>query len=157
MQRIFEWMQEQNPLLKRQMSKARRISPWKGTFVTRLPRVRLFDEGIFRIGDAAGLINPVMGGGNSIAINSAVLLAELLSAHKADRVPIARVARQYRYVWGKNFYWRIKLSWIFGAAAHRRLLAEPFIRLFQSSRGSLNKVFDYFHQSVNAQPSMTEI
>jgi flavin-dependent dehydrogenase len=56
------------------------IAGWRGTPPLTRQRDRLADEGFFRIGDAAGYVEPFTGEGMSWAMNSALALGPLLHA-----------------------------------------------------------------------------
>jgi len=54
------------------------IEGWRGTPLLTRRRDRLADEGFFRIGDAAGYVEPFTGEGMSWAMNSALALGPLI-------------------------------------------------------------------------------
>ncbi len=82
------------------------------------------DEGIFRIGNAAGEAHPILGEGMSMALQSAALLCSLLlGAGPAAPVPSgvrqAQLQRQYIAAWRKAFAPRLRLAASFAHLAMR--------------------------------------
>lgn len=84
--------------------------------------------GVFVIGNAAGEAHPIIGEGMSMAIQSAVLLADLLSpciGQRNDAVFLHALQRQYNSAWRKHFALRIHLAAVFAHVAMRpRLLRK---------------------------------
>lgn len=145
MQRIYIKMKQENPVLNRQLKSSRQVTHWKATSVFKPVEYRFFKDGMFFVGDAVGVINPVMGGGNSMALNSALLLAGLMAQYNPQDFPAAVVAAAYENFWKKHYLARYRLSWWLGDAAHNRHLSDLGVRLFQCSHALLNKVFEHSH------------
>lgn len=84
--------------------------------------------GLFVIGNAAGEAHPIIGEGMSMAIQSAVLLADLLSPcidQRNDAVFLHALQGQYNSAWRKHFASRIHLAAVFAHVAMRpRLLSK---------------------------------
>jgi len=93
------------------------------------PGIRLrADDGLFRVGNAAGEAHPIVGEGISMAVQSAWLLCcELLRAralhglYAADDVAWQRIAaRRYAYEWRRQFVPRLRLASAFAHACMHR-------------------------------------
>jgi flavin-dependent dehydrogenase len=89
------------------------------------PGVRLgTNDGIFRIGNAAGEAHPIIGEGLSMALQSAALLcSHLLGDRRAVQVPAADaqadIQRRYAAAWRREFAPRMRLAAAFAHAAMR--------------------------------------
>lgn len=110
------------------LDKASRQGPWLGAGPI-APGIRLSaDDGLFRIGNAAGEAHPIIGEGISMAVQSAWLLCVQLRGGEA---PLDRgtpgeasqrlVARHYALEWRRQFVPRIRLASAFAHAnMHQR-------------------------------------
>ncbi|MDP2369469.1 NAD(P)/FAD-dependent oxidoreductase [Rhodoferax sp.] len=107
------------------------------------PGIRLgAEDGVFRIGNAAGEAHPIIGEGMSMALQSAWLLCEhLLSPALRQESPAsawqARVARRYALDWRRHFQPRLRLASVFAHAAMRPMLAAPLLTMAQYWPGML--------------------
>ncbi len=94
------------------------------------------DDGIFRIGNAAGEAHPIIGEGMSMALQSAWLLCAQLLADDRQK-NLSDVARQrelgriYAAQWRQAFAPRLRLAALFAHVAMRPLLAKPMLALVQ--------------------------
>jgi flavin-dependent dehydrogenase len=101
------------------------------------PGVRLdADDGIFRVGNAAGEAHPILGEGMSMALQSAALLcSHLLGNRGPSAVPDAatQVELQRAYVasWRRQFAPRLRLAAVFAHLAMRPHSAAALMRLLQ--------------------------
>jgi len=115
---------------------ATRQGPWLASGPLR-PGVRLGrrrgegDDGVFRIGNAAGEAHPIVGEGISMALQSAFVLAALIgparatlvaaaSAHEAQR----RALDAYEAIWRRRFTRRLRVAAAFAHVAMRPALAR---------------------------------
>lgn len=149
MQKIYLKLKNENPLLRKQLKLSRQVTPWKGVFFSRSPQFRFYNDSMFVVGDAVGQINPVVGGGNSIAISSAFLLSQIMKGYTPASMPVYEVAKDYEKIWKKHFFNRIRVSWIWGRLAHNKMLSNCAIKIFQFSNTVLTKVFNHTHQVVD--------
>lgn len=76
--------QNANPSLKSQLSAARRTGPWQTCQAEPDQDPVFYRDGRFHIGDALSMVNPVIGGGIPIAMQSGVILADLLASKTAS-------------------------------------------------------------------------
>jgi flavin-dependent dehydrogenase len=89
------------------------------------PGVRLrADDGIFRVGNAAGEAHPILGEGMSMALQSAALLSTLMlrdpAALRAGNAKAQRhLGQQYAAQWQHHFVPRLRLAAAFAHAAMR--------------------------------------
>jgi len=154
MQNIYLKMKEENPRLGKQLKSSRQVTHWKVTSIVKPSGFQFSHDGMFCVGDSVGVINPVMGGGNSMAINSAVLLTELMAQFSPGDLPEQVIARKYERLWRKLYAARYQMSWLLGDAAHNRHLADAGIRLFKFSNILLNKIFEHGHSVKPLNPSL---
>jgi flavin-dependent dehydrogenase len=104
-------------------------------------RVRA-DDGLFRIGNAAGEAHPILGEGISMALQSAWLLCtHLLEPGRPGRAAAPAlqrdVARRYATEWRRRFAPRLRLAAAFAHVAMRPRLAAPLISLAEHWPGLL--------------------
>jgi flavin-dependent dehydrogenase len=100
------------------------------------------DDGIFRIGNAAGEAHPILGEGMSMALQSAALLGSvLLGPSGTASVPVGRdqagLQQRYAAAWRKAFLPRQRLAAVFAHLAMRRRSAQALIKLVQVWPGLL--------------------
>ena len=103
------------------------------------PGVRIdADDGVFRVGNAAGEAHPIVGEGVSMALQSAFVLAALIAAQRAALTsPAAAAAAQrsaraaYARAWRRNFARRLAIAAAFAHVAMRpgaAAAAWPLVR-----------------------------
>jgi len=91
--------------------------------------------GIFAIGNAAGEAHPIVAEGIGMAIQSAWLLCERLTAHgdaalAADAShALAAIGREYEHSWRRNFVTRIRAAALFAQLAVRPATASQVVTL----------------------------
>ena len=114
---------------------ATRQGPWLASGPLR-PGVRLGrrgegDDGVFRIGNAAGEAHPIVGEGISMALQSAFVLAALIGPARATLVGAtsAREAQRraldaYEAIWRRRFTRRLRVAAAFAHIAMRPALAR---------------------------------
>ncbi|RZS93837.1 NAD(P)/FAD-dependent oxidoreductase [Aquimarina brevivitae] len=85
-----------------------------------------YENNIFMIGDAAGLIHPLCGNGMAMAIESSRLLATLIVSNKQDLIANrSKIAKAYEKSWNANFKRRLR----FGRVLQYILLNETLQQL----------------------------
>ena len=115
---------------------ATREGPWLASGPLR-PGVRLGrrrgdgDDGVFRIGNAAGEAHPIVGEGISMALQSAFVLAALIGPARAALVGAAtadeaqrRALAAYEAIWRRRFTRRLRVAAAFAHVAMRPALAR---------------------------------
>ncbi|MCE9526275.1 MAG: FAD-dependent monooxygenase [Planctomycetales bacterium] len=118
---------ESCPALRPVLESATLAGPWLSAGPIRPGIRRCYADGVFIVGNAAGEAHPVVAEGISMAMQSAWLLAESLSATSDERT----VARNYTRAWRRSFAPRIRAA---AAIAHwamqPRLVAAtlPFLQ-----------------------------
>ncbi|WP_151633144.1 NAD(P)/FAD-dependent oxidoreductase [Noviherbaspirillum aerium] len=88
----------------------------------------------FLVGNAAGETHPIIGEGMSMAIQSAILLADMLGPHRrhaADAQWQAALQIEYARAWRRHFAGRIRLAAVFAHAAMRPALCGGVLPLLQ--------------------------
>jgi 2-polyprenyl-6-methoxyphenol hydroxylase-like FAD-dependent oxidoreductase len=117
---------------------AERDGPWLASGPLR-PGVRLGqNDGVFRVGNAAGEAHPIVGEGISMALQSAFVLAALIGRDRARLVDgetraIAqrRALATYEALWRRRFARRLRVAAVFAHVAMRPALARaawPIVR-----------------------------
>jgi len=141
---VEAWLQRECGGVRRALQGAVRELPWL-TSGPLDPGLHLeADDGIFRIGNAAGEAHPILGEGMSMALQSAVLLASvLLGRCGAAAVPDATVQvglqRRYAVAWRKAFAPRLRLAALFAHLAMRPRSAEVLMKLVRIWPGLLTQ------------------
>jgi flavin-dependent dehydrogenase len=85
-------------------------------------------DGIFRVGNAAGESHPLIGEGISMALQSATLLAGLLTAEPAVTMDLRRqrqLQERYATAWRRQFRQRLRYAAMFSQIAMHPMLATP--------------------------------
>lgn len=101
------------------------------------------NDGVFRIGNAAGEAHPIIGEGISMALQSAVLLVNTLLAHGAQHVDALaqlRVQAAYAAAWHRHFAGRIRLSALFAQLAMRPRICSGMLPVFERNPALLTQL-----------------
>jgi len=118
---VLEGIRRENRALDRDLRGLRISSDgFLGTgpvFFTAKPPV---ENGVLMAGDAAGMLDPFSGEGQSAALASGLLAAEAAEAALSGAIPIDRLSRLYARAWKARFGRRFGWSSIF-----RRLMLNP--------------------------------
>jgi flavin-dependent dehydrogenase len=116
---------EGNPSFASWLAQARRISEWHSTphldFARREPAPI---GGALCIGDAAGVVAPIAGDGQAMALRSAQLVAPILFDHFQGRLDPLMARSLYRNVWREEFQGRMRTA----RFLQRMLLSSPAVR-----------------------------
>lgn len=99
-------------------------------------------QAAFLVGNAAGETHPIIGEGVSMAIQSAVLLANLLGPHRqraSDPQWQATIQRHYTGAWRGHFAGRIRLAAMFAHTAMRPSVCRSLFPLLQRYPGLLSQ------------------
>ncbi len=162
---VEAWLQRECSGVQRALQGAMRDGPWL-TAGPLEPGVHLrADDGIFRIGNAAGEAHPILGEGMSMALQSAAVLGSvLLGPSGAAAVPGAtqQAILQQRYVaaWRQAFEPRLRLAAVFAHLAMRPRGAQVLLKLAQLWPGLLTQGArwggkDRFANAPGSLPSRT--
>lgn len=128
-QKILDYWAKDNPSLQSILDGSKRTTPWKAVYVPARNTERFLDKGIWYIGDAAAFINPVTGGGMSIALMSGQLLAKSIVAHANDANRLKHYKENYqKYFWGQRC-----LAGLWGELAHHGFSASAVIKLLNNN------------------------
>ncbi|HEV3003240.1 MAG TPA: FAD-dependent monooxygenase [Pirellulales bacterium] len=120
---VFEYVLAACPAARTVLDGAQREGPWLAAGPIR-PGIRpRYDDGVFVVGNAAGEAHPVVAEGISMAMQSAWLLAERLTAdggrvrsrRARDEAAVDRAGRDYASRWRHAFAGRIRAA---AAVAH---------------------------------------
>jgi 2-polyprenyl-6-methoxyphenol hydroxylase-like FAD-dependent oxidoreductase len=141
---VEAWLQRECAGVQQALRGAVRDGPWL-TVGPLNPGLHLeADDGIFRIGNAAGEAHPILGEGMSMALQSAALLTSvLLGRQGAAAVPGAThqggLQRRYAAAWRKAFAPRLRLAAVFAHVAMRPGSAAALTRLVRIWPGLLTQ------------------
>jgi flavin-dependent dehydrogenase len=133
---VEAWLLRECAVVRLALLGASRDGPWL-TSGPLDPGVRLNDEdGIFRVGNAAGEAHPILGEGMSMALQSGALLCSHLLGHRtAPAVPGAAVQaelqRAYAASWRRQFAPRLRLAAVFAHLAMRPRSAAALMLLLR--------------------------
>jgi flavin-dependent dehydrogenase len=133
---VEAWLQRECAGVRQALLGARRDGPWLSSGPLD-PGMRLnAEDGIFRVGNAAGEAHPILGEGMSMALQSAALLcSHLLGSSGHVAVPDANfqreLQREYAASWRRQFASRLRLAAVFAHLAMRPSAAAALMRLLQ--------------------------
>ncbi|MEM1095262.1 MAG: NAD(P)/FAD-dependent oxidoreductase [Bacteroidota bacterium] len=121
-----------NPHLRDRFAQFRRVS--KGyeavsqiTFVNK----PLVEQGVFMVGDAAGMIAPLCGDGMGMALTGAEVLAEALIPYLQENTSARSAQRRYERAWRRTYATRMQLSRWMHRLYVRPAMASLALRLGQ--------------------------
>jgi flavin-dependent dehydrogenase len=126
---LLRHMVSRSDALARALRGAEREGAWLAAGPLR-PGIRsLYRDGAFAIGNAAGETHPIVGEGVAMAMRSAALLCEPLSAALKSGRPARSVAQAYTLAWWRAFGVRVHASRLFGRIAMNPAAMERLIRV----------------------------
>jgi menaquinone-9 beta-reductase len=97
------------------------------------------ENGVFMTGDAAGVIAPLAGDGIGMAMESAVLLKEVLTNNGSDD----EKGNEYAFRWKKKFRRRIITAGLIQKVILSEFLMIPGTKLLKVFPRSINSLIDY--------------
>jgi flavin-dependent dehydrogenase len=133
---VEAWLQRECAGVRQALLGTSRDGPWLSSGPLE-PGVRLnAQDGIFRVGNAAGEAHPILGEGMSMALQSAALLCSHLLGRCApaavpDAAVQAELQRAYAASWRRQFAPRLRLAAVFAHLAMRPRSAATMMRLVQ--------------------------
>jgi flavin-dependent dehydrogenase len=139
---VGAWLQRECGGVQRALHGAARDGDWLTSGALN-PGVHLeADDPIFRIGNAAGEAHPILGEGMAMAVQSAALLASVLSGSSGDAAVPAGAAqadlqRAYAAAWRRAFAPRLRLAAAWAHLAMRPRPAQALLKLVQLWPGLL--------------------
>lgn len=138
---VEAWLQHHNNGVRHALQGAERDGPWLSSGPLD-PGIRISaSDTIFRVGNAAGEAHPILGEGMSMALQSAALLCERLTAQAGvpDAARQAAIQQRYAADWRRTFGPRLRLAMLFAHAAMRPGLASSMMRLCRLWPGLLTQ------------------
>ena len=127
-QSLLVHMLERSDALAYALRGATREGAWLGAGPLRPGARSLYRDGAFAIGNAAGEAHPIVGEGIAMAMRSAALLCDPLSAALKSTYSPGAVARAYTLAWWRAFGFRLHASLLFAELAMRPAISEAFLR-----------------------------
>lgn len=143
---LFQDMVQENPVLAQQVKQAHRESPWKAVYLMEKSPTTFFKQGAFLAGDALATINPITGGGISMAIQGGHLLGSLLGAENPQTLDEQAIAKAYAHHWTKAYKLRFRLSPILGHIVHSPKIAKTLFSIANSQQLVLSTLFHLTHE-----------
>lgn len=113
------------------LASAQRHGAWLSAGPIRPGLRPVFDDGVFRVGNAAGEAHPVVAEGISMAMQSAWLLAAALTTQDAATLDPVAVAHAYRAAWRRQFARRVRAAALFAHLAMRPQQARPLLPILR--------------------------
>jgi flavin-dependent dehydrogenase len=125
---FIQWMQSQNPRLRRWFSQA---SPGHWLSIAQIPfsHKPQIEGDILMAGDAAGLIAPLAGDGIAMALRGGQLAASHMARFLAGEYNSHELKRHYLADWKREFAARLRLGRALQAVMLRPYLLSPGLRL----------------------------
>lgn len=145
LERVYVNFLRRNPLAAQQLGDAERVTAWRGIAIPRGGKPVFVRDGQFCAGDSVAAVHPVVGGGMSLAMESAGLLAELMIRYEPAGLRFESVAQEYERCWRRRFAWQIGMSRLWGSLSHYAPLANGVIRLFRFNKNLLDRAFRLHH------------
>ena len=90
-----------------------------------------FENGMFRIGDAAGIIAPLAGDGIGMAFQSAEIISEILNEHINSKISLDQLRERYSYEWGRMFSNRLRNALFVQNIVMNKRLRNPGLRIIK--------------------------
>jgi flavin-dependent dehydrogenase len=100
----------------------------------------IVNEGIFYIGDSAGVIAPLVGDGIGIAVQSARLVSDILCRNNLVK---EKAGKEYKKEWRNKFLRRMLLAGIIQKIVLNNYLRNPGIRMISFFPGVLSTIIKY--------------
>jgi flavin-dependent dehydrogenase len=110
LEKIEEKYLSQNPVLRQYFSDFEPITERVSTSGVMFSPRPLLDNGIFFLGDAAGMIPPLAGNGMSMALHSAVLAFETAEPFLLGKIDLEKAGKLYVKKWKDAFFLRLKMA-----------------------------------------------
>lgn len=139
---------EENPAIGRLLRGARRAGPWMGCQAQSDGREVFVQHGGLNIGDAVTMLNPVLGGGLSVAMGSAVLLARELLAVRPEALDVERVAHGYAQAWREQFAGRARLGRWLSWCEQRPAVSESLLRALSLHPAMFGRLVRYARPAI---------
>jgi flavin-dependent dehydrogenase len=141
----------ENPNILRHLGEAHRASEWLTCAAVPDGRKVFFEEGAFRVGDAVTMAHPVIGGGISLAMGSAAVLAAALAESRDGGRSDGETADRYAACWKKLFDRTVAAAAFLGRLERSAAAARCALGLLRRAPAALGPLF------TAARPSFAAI
>lgn len=148
LEKLFALFLNENPNIARQLREARRVTPWKGVFVSRPKESTFVRKNALCVGDAVNVINPIAGAGISIALANGALLGNLLATHPQEALSSSTFLTRYEREWNKLFRARIGSSWVWGALGHQPICSNALVGFFSMQKNIFKLLYHFHHKGI---------
>lgn len=105
-----------------------------------------YQDGLFYVGDAAGMVAPLTGNGMSMALHGSYLLAQVLLAYLRGTLDLESAGRRYTKQWKKHFMHRVWVGKQLQPLMSRPLLTYRALACLRH-RPLLHKIIRWTHGS----------
>ena len=126
---VFEqYLRNSCPGVQASLKEARQVGSWLTVGPLRLGMRRGETRGLFRVGNAAGEMHPLIGEGMHMALESAFLLSSCLQSECAGKTHAVRwmeLQRAYELAWRRAFVPRMRVAAAFAQLTMRSALHTP--------------------------------
>lgn len=125
---LLRHLSARSAIFQHALRSAQRDGPWLAAGPLRPGARRVYRDDAFAIGNAAGEAHPIVGEGVAMAMRSAALLCEPLSAALRSNYSAEAVARSYGRAWWRAFGVRLYASRVFARLAMGPRLPQAALR-----------------------------
>ncbi len=140
-------LSDENPRIGDTLAGARRVTPWLGCQAQPDGRTTFSADGVFCVGDAVTMVNPILGGGISVAIGSALLLARALDAGRRYSHTEAQVAAAYAQAWRRQFQGKARLGHWLGRCERSAPLTKAILHAVTAQPALLKRLVQFSRPS----------
>jgi flavin-dependent dehydrogenase len=134
-ERLLQETVLKNPLARQRLTGAKLEQKWIGAGPLSFGQRRFNFPGLLSIGDAAGEIDPFLGEGMMIALQSAELAAEAIDGAIQQEDPVGSLPEIYEALYRATFKHRFKLSGLLRRAAFSPFFGNQVIRFLANHNG----------------------
>ena len=97
-------LQQAHPSLKQKLNHAQPLESAQACGPLHRRAKKVYADGAFLVGDAAGFVDAITGEGMSLALHSAELTAHSIHAHLKSGLPLNKAGQRYARAWKKHFH-----------------------------------------------------
>ncbi len=140
---MMEQLAGENAAIGGHLRAAGRTAPWVSCLAQPDHREIFRRDGIYQVGDAVTMLNPVLGGGITAAMISAVLLTEELVNGTAQSLAQEVVARRYAARWQRLLAARVRLGRVLGWCENSVSIGEGILSVCGAFPGLLQNLVSF--------------
>lgn len=130
---LLKLISRENPVFLSRIQGGRRVIPWLSVAPLRMRHGKVYEKGIFYVGDAASFIDPFSGEGMLLAMESADLVAKLLPSPNPRGINREEIGRAYEKAWEHRFSSRMKTCASLRRVTQFSFLENCLVEIFRRS------------------------